>query len=61
MQVAVQVWAQQTPSEEQVVPLMQFVVAPVHDWPFFSLQAPVLSQVPLQLSVSSAFVTVTQA
>jgi hypothetical protein len=51
---------QHSPSAQR--PLAQVEAPPLHDWPFLSLQAPLASQVlaPVQLSRSSALVTVVQ-
>jgi hypothetical protein len=57
---AVQAVLQQTPSGAHVVPEMQPPDVAVQDWPRLLLQAPAVSQVPTQLSVSAALITAAQ-
>lgn len=59
-QELVQAVLQQMPSGAQVVPVTQPLPV-MQVWPRLLLQAPVASQVPGQLSVSSALVTATHA
>jgi hypothetical protein len=59
--VPVQALSQQTPSGEQVVPLAQSVAVDWQLWPFFFLQTPEASQVPVHtLFGSSWFLAATQ-
>ena len=57
MHELVQAWSQQTPSGEQVVPVVQPVETVWQDWPFLLLQMPPESHVPPQRPFGSSALT----